>query len=245
MTHPIIGLTTSHTSSSSRQAETKLKDAYIQAVLDAGGTPLLIPNHIPDEALRALSTRLDGLMFTGGGDIHPKRYGGQTHPRVYSIDPQRDRTEILLLGEAVRNELPFLGICRGIQVINVARGGSLYEDITDQHPGALKHDCYPDWPRDHLAHEVDIEPDSQLAQVLGRSHERVNSLHHQAIRQVSPELRTTAHAPDGIIEAVELPGHPFGLAVQWHPECLQAYAPMRLLFQAFVNAASQYRNNHS
>jgi putative glutamine amidotransferase len=130
-------------------------------------------------------------------------------------------------------------------VINVARGGSLYEDITDQHPGALKHDCYPDWPRDHLAHEVDIEPDSQLAQVLGRSHERVNSLHHQAIRQVSPELRTTAHAPDGIIEAVELPGHPFGLAVQWHPECLQAYAPMRLLFQAFVNAASQYRNNHS
>jgi putative glutamine amidotransferase len=227
------------------QVEIKLAETYIQAVLDAGGTPLLIPNNMPDEALHTLPSRLDGLLLTGGGDIDPERYGGQPHLRVYSVDPSRDRTEIFLLQEAIKNELPFLGICRGIQVINVACGGTLYEDIADQHPGALKHDCYPDWPRDHLAHEVDIDPHSHLAQILSQTTTKVNSLHHQTVRQISADLRVTAHAPDGIVEALELPGYPFGLAVQWHPECLQAHTPMRLLFRAFTSSASQYRNKHT
>jgi putative glutamine amidotransferase len=245
MAHPIIGLTTSHVSSPSRQAETKLADAYIQAVVDAGGTPLLIPNHIPDEDLYTLCSRLDGLLLTGGGDIHPDRYGGEAHQHVYSIDKQRDRTEITLLLEARRIKLPFLGICRGIQVINVACGGTLYEDISDQHPSALKHDYYPNLPRDYLAHEVEINPNSQLALVIGQTQIRVNSLHHQAVRGPSPDLLVVAHAPDGIIEGLELPGYPFGLAVQWHPECLQEHAPMRTLFAKFVAAADQFRYGHS
>jgi putative glutamine amidotransferase len=245
MSYPIIGLTTSRTSTSTGRAETKLPDAYIQAVFEAGGTPLLIPIQLSDQPLRTLSSRLDGLLLTGGGDIHPDRYNGNSHPRVYGIDPQRDRTEIFLLHEAIGDERPFLGICRGIQVINIAHGGTLYEDISDQHPGALKHDYYPDWPRDYLAHEVNIEPDSQLAQVLEHLQVRVNSLHHQAVRSVSPALQVVARAPDDIIEALELPGYPFGLAVQWHPECLQAHAPMRALFVNFVSAADRFRYGHS
>jgi putative glutamine amidotransferase len=245
MSQPIIGLTTSQVSTLSRPAETKLADAYIQAVIDAGGTPLLIPNHIPDKALGKLCSRLDGLLFTGGGDIHPERYGGKVHERVYSINLQRDHIEITLFQEARRIRLPFLGICRGIQVINVACGGTLYEDICDQHPEALKHDYYPDWSRDHLAHEVDIDPNSQLSRVLDQSQVRVNSLHHQAVREVSPDLVIVAHAPDGIVEGIELPGHPFGMAVQWHPECLQAYQAMRALFTNFVAAAGYFRNGDS
>jgi putative glutamine amidotransferase len=245
MTQPTIGLTTSHTSTSSGRAETKIANAYLQAVLDAGGTPLLIPNNIPDEGLRSLFSRLDGLLLTGGGDIHPQRYNGSSHSQVYGVDEQRDRTEIILLQEAIRNKQPFLGICRGIQVVNVAHGGTLYEDISDQHPGALKHDYYPDLPRDYLAHEIKIDSCSQMAQALDCSQVRVNSLHHQAVRSVSPDLRAVAHAPDGIVEGLELPGYPFGLAVQWHPECLQAHAPMRALFVKFVSAADRFRSERS
>lgn len=240
MPYPIIGLTTSQITNPSKQSETKLADAYIKAIVSAGGTPLLIPNQLPDKALDDLCSRMDGLLLTGGGDIDPNRYGGEAHQHAYNINSQRDRTEIVLLLEATKIGLPFLEICLGLQVFNVAFGGTLYEDILDQHPGALKHAYYPDWPRDHLAHIVDIDPKSQLAQVLEKSGVKVNSLHHQAVRRVSSDLLVTARAPDGIIEGLELPEHPFGIGVQWHPECLQAYAPMRTLFTKFIEAAAQY-----
>lgn len=244
MTHPTIGLTTT-TATMSGQIGTKIMNTYIQAVLDAGGIPLLIPNDIPDEHLREMIQQLNGLLLTGGGDIHPDRYGSHVHARISNIYPERDRTEFTLLEAAITTSMPFLGICRGFQVINVALGGTLYEDISDQHPDARKHDYYPDWPRDYLAHEVEVNPDSQMGHVLDQQNIRVNSLHHQAVRRISSELLVTARAPDGIVERLELSGHPFGLGVQWHPECLQAYAPMRALFQASIGAANQFRTQYS
>jgi putative glutamine amidotransferase len=157
---------------------------------------------------------------------------------VSSVDGDRDRVEIELLKGAVQRGLPFLGVCRGLQLVNVALGGGLYEDLLDQRPGSHRHDYFPEQPRDYLAHPVQVEPDSRLAQAAGEGELVVNSMHHQGIRGLAPGLRATACAPDGLIEAIELPEVPFGLAVQWHPECLLDQAPNRRLFQAFVQAAS-------
>ena len=139
--------------------------------------------------------------------------------------------------EAVRQGVPFLGICPGLQLINVGLGGTLYADIAAQRPGALRHDYYPDYPRDYLAHAVEIRTGSRLAGILGDARVEVNSLHHQGIDRLAPGLTSVASAPDEIVEAVELPEHRFGLAVQWHPEWLGEHAPMRALFQDFVRAA--------
>jgi putative glutamine amidotransferase len=239
MTQPLIGLTTSRILSKANISIVSAAEAYVQAVYQAGGLPVLIPLGICEPDLAALLSRLDGLLLTGGGDIAPERYGGQPHPRVYDIDPDRDRLELNLVARAAQGGMPFLGICRGFQVVSVALGGTLYEDILDQHPGALKHDYFPDYPRDQLVHPVKITPGSRLAEIVGKSEVEVNSLHHQGVRQVPAALHTTALAPDGISEAVELPDHPFGLAVQWHPEWLQAYAPMSRLFEAFVEAGKK------
>jgi putative glutamine amidotransferase len=130
---------------------------------------------------------------------------------------------------------PFLGICRGLQVINVAMGGSLYEDLNEQFADVLKHDNHLQ-PRDHLAHPVELEAGSRLEQVIEARQVQVNSLHHQGIHRLASDLYATGSAPDGLIEALELPGHPFGMAVQWHPEELQAHEAMRRLFIAFVGA---------
>ena len=128
--------------------------------------------------------------------------------------------------------------CNFFVAINVGMGGSLYEDILDQRPGALRHQYFPDWPRNHLAHTVQVEEQSRLAQILETTNIQVNSLHHQGVKELAPGLKPTAFAPDGIVEAFELPGHPFGLAVQWHPEWLQEHLPMQALFRSFVQAAS-------
>jgi putative glutamine amidotransferase len=156
---------------------------------------------------------------------------------VGELDPERDTLEIPLLRFVVAQEKPFLGICRGLQVTNVALGGTLYTHIEDQYPGALKHDWYPDIPRDTLAHPVRVEEGSRMAEILGEPLLQVNSLHHQGIKDLAPTLKAAAYAPDGMIEAVEMPGHRFGLAVQWHPEWLTDQEPMRKLFRAFVQAA--------
>jgi putative glutamine amidotransferase len=123
--------------------------------------------------------------------------------------------------------------------VNVGLGGSLYVDIPSQYPNALRHQCSPDYPRDYLAHQVKVSEGSRLERILGENPVWVNSLHHQAVRQMAPGLQTAALSPDGLVEAVELPDHPFGLAVQWHPECLTAHPPMRALFAAFVRAAAK------
>lgn len=238
MTVPLIGVTSSyHPRQDGKTAANVVGEAYLQAVLNAGGAPVILPEGLAEEALSGLLSRLDGLLLTGGGDIDPARYSGEPHTRVYGIDHGRDETEIRLVRLAAETGKPFLGICRGIQAINVALGGSLYTHIADQLPGAVKHDHYPDTPRDFLAHRVSITPGSRLAAILGGVDVAVNSLHHQGTQRVAPGLNAVALSPDGLVEAVELAGHPFGLGVQWHPECLQAYPPQRSLFEALVTAA--------
>ena len=237
MSTPLIGITTYSFTNSSGQPQIALNQAYVFSLVHAGACPVLIPSALPEDILQALLPRLDGLLFSGGGDVRPERYRSQPHPLVTEVDENRDNVEIDLVKQAVQAGLPFLGVCRGLQVINVALGGSLYEDILDQRPGSLKHQNVSEHPRDYLAHSVQVQPGSYLEQILGSSAVQVNSLHHQGIRDLAPGLKATAHAPDGLVEAIELTDHPFGLAVQWHPECLQVHPSMQALFRAFVRAA--------
>ncbi len=237
MPAPIIGVTTHRISGKKVQGdEYGSPVSYLNAVSAAGGVPLLIPAHLDEAQLQRVMERVDGLLFTGGGDVDPQRFSGAAHPEVYGIEPDRDRAEITLTHTAIQVGRPLLGICRGIQLINVALGGTLYTHIADQLPGALRHDYFPDIPRNHLAHPVQIEGGSCLAGVLGGTQFEVNSLHHQGLERVAPGLVVTAHSPDSLVEAVELPGHPFALAVQWHPEWLQEHEAQRALFRAFVEA---------
>lgn len=218
-----------------------LMPAYIQAVLAAGGLPVLIPLGLSTENLQALFARLDGVLIPGGGDVEPAQYGGNNDdPTVRDVDGLRDRSELTLIRHALRTDTPLLAICRGLQIFNVALGGSLWEDIHSQMPGAMRHDYLENGRRDLLAHEVSLQPGSLIHNILGADHIPVNSLHHQGIRALAPDLWATATAPDGLIEAVEVAGHPFALGVQWHPEnILQAEPRMSCLFEQFVAAADE------
>jgi putative glutamine amidotransferase len=240
MTHPIIGLTINRFSIfNSTSPYHSIAETYIRAVSNAGGIPMLIPLGLPESDWDQIYERMDGFLFTGGTDIDPLRFNGQPHPRVNDIDSDRDALEIALVKRAAERRQPFLGICRGVQAINVALGGTLYTDIADQYPNALRHDWYPNVPRDYLAHEVNLSSSSQLAGILGTTLSQVNSLHHQGLDRIGGGLTVVGKAPDGLVEAVELSGHPFGIGVQWHPECLQEDPAMRRLFQAFVQAAAK------
>jgi putative glutamine amidotransferase len=216
--------------------------AYIRSVSNAGAITVLIPSNLANEDLDNLLTNLDGILFTGGSDLDPACYGSALYSKVQEIDTERDRVELYLVRKAVQLQLPFFGICRGCQVINVALGGSLYEDLADQFPGDIQHDKH-DKPRNSLVHPVVMKATSRLNEILEESSIEVNSLHHQGINQLASKLTAVAHAPDGLVEAVELPAHPFGLAVQWHPEELQAYEPMRKLFGAFIQACQVGKTN--
>jgi putative glutamine amidotransferase len=238
---PLIGITTGRETNSFGTDVFAISEAYSQAVAQAGGIPVMIPLVLDGDQIRALMPSLDGILLSGGGDVEPQQYGSAPTAKVKYIDPDRDRVELTLVESAIANGIPFLGICRGIQVLNVALGGTLFTDIAELLPNALKHDYFPDWPRDHLAHEVQIQPDTLLERILAADTIQVNSLHHQGIDHLAPDLEVIARAPDGLVEAVVLLDHPFGLAVQWHPENLTAHAPFRAFFRAFVAAAGEYR----
>jgi len=238
LSQPVIGVTTYRNQNPLGFSQCSLAEAYIQALASAGAIPVLIPLGLTQSALDAIVTRLDGILFSGGGDVEPERYGSLPHIKVDGVDTDRDWIELHLLKNVINNNMPFLGICRGLQVINVALGGSLYEDLFDQRPNTIRHQFVTGMPRDFLAHTVQIEPESRLASILQLSETKVNSLHHQGIHRVAPGLKITATAPDGVVEGIELPNYPFGLAVQWHPEWLQTNPAMQALFRAFVNASA-------
>ncbi len=239
MSAPLIGITSGREPENVPVRHVSVPEAYIQAILRAGGLPVILPVGLAGNDFEELRLRLDGLLLTGGGDIDPARFAGKAHPQVYDVDRERDNLEIALAQLAVRSKWPFLAICRGIQVLNVALGGSLYTDIADQFPNALRHDCAADWPRDHSAHLVSLNPESQLAGILGVTSFPTNSLHHQGLDKIAPGLCPVGFAPDSLVEAVELiDRHPFGFGVQWHPEWLPDSAPMQALFQAFIQAAA-------
>lgn len=212
--------------------------SYVGAITAAGGAPVLIPLNLDEGALRAIYERLDGLLLAGGVDVHPRYYGEAIHEKCGRIEEARDAVELTLTRWALNDGLPILGICRGIQVLNVAAGGALYQDIASQLPGAPKHDFWSGYPRNYLAHQVTLSSDSKLATILGRTEVAVNSGHHQAVKDLASTFQAVARAPDGIIEAIESREHPFALGVQWHPEEMLEDAPsMRRLFEEFVSAA--------
>jgi len=235
---PVIGITTYQEMSEDGIPYVMIYQAYVQAVMQAGGAPVLIPSILAEGGWAVLYERLDGIVLAGGGDISLEHFKGDEHPRIDGVDPLRDSIELSLFHAALEDGKPFLGICRGIQIVNVGLGGTLYTHIPDQHPNAIDH-TYPGKMRRVLVHEVKVEVGTRLAEILGEPILRVNSLHHQGLKDVAPELRVTGYAPDGLVEAVELPEHPFGLAVQWHPEWLTDQGPMRNLFKAFVEAAKR------
>jgi len=233
---PVIGITSLEGKNPDGLPTVMLLQAYIKAIIQAGGVPVVIPSMLADNGWEVLYKRLDGVVFSGGGDIAPQHFNGEDHPRIESVDPQRDTVELNLLRAVIDDGKPFLGICRGIQTLNVGLGGTLYEHLGEQFRGEIDH-TYPTTMRTTLVHEVKIEEDTQTAQIVGEPILKVNSLHHQGLREIAPGLRATGYAPDGLVEAVELPGHPFGLAVQWHPEWLTDQQQTRNLFKAFVDAA--------
>jgi putative glutamine amidotransferase len=213
-----------------------LMQSYIDVIMQAGGVPVMIPSMIHDNGWEALYARLDGVLFSGGGDIAIEHFSGEAHPRIDDVDPQRDSVELKMLQAAAEDGKPFLGICRGCQVMNVALGGTLYTHLTDHFPKALDH-AYPTNLRTVLVHEVKLEEGTRIAEVTGEPILQVNSLHHQGLKDIAPSLNVTGYAPDGLVEAVELPDHPFGIGVQWHPEWLTDQKPTRDLFRKFIEVA--------
>lgn len=237
---PLIGITTAvYTSPTTGWKYNAAYVACVQAIADVGGLPVLIPTSLDDDQLRALYRRVDGILLPGGGDINPRAYGEAAHPKTGNIDDGRDWTEIRLARWAVDDDLPIFGICRGHQLMNVALGGTLVQDIPSGLQTPLTHDIPNDLPRDTRLHTVEIDPTSRLAAILGAARVEVNSLHHQAVERHAPNVCVTAYAPDGVVEALELPDRKFALSVQWHPEDLYQDDPqMRRLFSAFVAAAN-------
>ena len=233
---PLIGIP-----SQNKGGSFALRRAYSLAVAAAGGLPVLLPLIEDERILRPLYERLDGLLLSGGGDVAAAHYGAAEGRRPRSVDPPRDRVELRLARWAVAEGLPILGICRGIQLLNVAAGGTLIQDIPSALAGAptsVEHDSASD-----EAHSVALSPGSLLADILSAGEEprsiAVNSRHHQAVDQVAPHFVAVARAPDGIIEGIERAQaeEGFAVGVQWHPEDLAPHnARMARLFRRFVAA---------
>jgi putative glutamine amidotransferase len=222
----------------SKRLRFSIFQSYCRALFTVGCVPVLLPLPDDEEALLDVYERLDGLLLAGGGDILPRHFGETRSARLRGVDRPRDRAELLLASHAVSDDKPLLAICRGIQILNVALGGTLYQDIHAEIPQALRHDFAPEHPRNYLGHEVWVRPGSRLADILGAEHLGVNSFHHQSVKAVPPGLRVAASSPDGVIEGIEAPDKRFIVGVQWHPEELVEDDPrMRRLFEAFVEEA--------
>ncbi len=221
---------------------------YVRVLTSIGAVPWLIPLLQGEEAtLRLIYESLDALFLTGGVDVDPSQYGEPRHTSCDRSDPARDWTEMTLIRWALADKKPILGVCRGIQIINVACGGSLYQHLAEQYPDSIKHDYFPtaESPaRDYLAHSVTVKPTTRLHRSLGEAELLVNSMHHQGIKQLAPGLRASAFAPDGLIEGLESANGHYLVAVQWHPEELaETHQSQRRLFTDFLDAAGAYRSH--
>lgn len=236
MNKPVIGITTSYGKHTEFMEGVYVHHDYHRTVAARGGVPILIPNASIDSALAVLPL-LSGLIISGGEDVNPQFYGQDPHPKLGPTCTVRDEIEIALIRRALEADLPILAICRGAQILNVALGGTLVQDIPSQLPDAMQHTQLH--PRGEDAHWVNVEKDSRLHAIFGETKTRVNSLHHQAIHEVAVALRTVAVANDGVIEAVEHRQHRFAIGVQWHPESMVAHGNQQMggLFDALLAAA--------
>ena len=221
-----------------------MNQRYFRPVLDLGGLPWMIPLIADDlETLRGIYERMDGVLLPGGVDMCPATYGEETSPLCGRLDPARDTVELQLARWAIEDGKPILGLCRGEQVINVALGGSLYQDVGTQFEGAMMHEYYPSkgYARSHLAHPVEVPAGTRLRELLAQPSVPVNSMHHQAVKTLGSGLVASAFAPDGVIEAVEGTGDGFVVGVQWHPEVFDGVTPSSgQLFHEFVRAAQGF-----
>jgi putative glutamine amidotransferase len=226
-------------------------ETYRKAIEQAGGEPTLVYGNFSADQIPAIIGAYDGLLLPGGLDLSPDEYGGRPHPSVELSSPDRDELELEAARFAKRTHMPTLAICRGCQVVNVAFGGSLFEDIPDLYEApngqTVRHQQTPDHARQDATHPIDIHTNSKLAEIVDGICIETNSMHHQALRRVASGLRVVARARDGTIEAVEADdGHPFFVAVQWHPEELAGRdEPSRRLFRAFVEQAAVHRRTRA
>jgi len=225
---------------------TGVNASYVRSVLRAGGVPLILPPLLGAPRAAAALEACDALVLTGGEDVDPGLYGEGPAPLLGTVDRERDLFEMALFAAAQQREIPLLGICRGIQLINVALGGTLWQDLPSQRQCLVDHE--PRVPRERRTHRVDLTPGSRVAQLLGAERLEVNSIHHQAIKDLAPALVASGWAEDGLVESVESgAGRSWLVAVQWHPEEMHAdaAAPERGLFSALVDAASERVLAHS
>ena len=232
---PIIGVT----AALRPESIIGVRNQYLESVTRAGGIPVLLPITAPEEDLRAVFDRLDGLLITGGADVDPARYGEEKRPECGAVIPERDRAEWLYAGLAIERDLPTLGICRGCQVLNVVYGGTLHQDI-ETALGVPRGVHAQEADYAVTTHEVVVEPGTLLDAVEGLTEVSVNSKHHQAVKDLAPALRLDARSKaDGIIESFDDPAKRFMLGVQWHPEMLSHLRPeAQALFDALVDAAA-------
>jgi putative glutamine amidotransferase len=220
-----------------------MSQRYVLSLTNAGAVPWLIPL-IDDETLRGVYDALDAVFLPGGADIDPVSYGTPPHPLCDKTDRERDRVELALARWAIDDGKPILGVCRGMQLINLAAGGTLFQDIAEQMPESIKHDYFPfsgqHFTRDYLAHEVSVVAGTRLAGVFGAGPLRVNSMHHQGVRDIGEGLVVSATAPDGLVEALESSDGQYVVGVQWHPEALtDSQIAARQLFDEFVQIAAE------
>lgn len=210
--------------------------SYLEAVAAAGGIPMIL-SPLPGGDVEALVDRVDGICLSGGPDMHPAWYGGRDHPALGPTEPEVDAFELDLTRAARMRGLPLLAICRGMQVLNVARGGTLLQHLPDDIGERIDHRQVA--AASVPVHTVAIEPDSRLSRVMGDTRASVNSFHHQGIDRLATGLRPVAWSDDGVIEGVEAPWEPFTLGVQWHAECLTARPEHAALFEGLVEAAAR------
>jgi putative glutamine amidotransferase len=235
MTKPLIGIGSDILITPGERDRAFAYTTYVDALRRAGAVPVVIPPQ-PENAATVLGV-IDGLVLAGGYDCDPAQYGERAHPTVEPMDVRRQENDLSLAKLARDRGIPTLGICLGVQVMNVAAGGTLIQDIDSQHETEIEHVSDPE---DRARHDVLIEAGTRLSEILGARELNVNSSHHQAIRDLGRGLRVTAHAPDGIIEGLEDPKHPFYVGVQWHPEDMSGEDSAGRIFGAFVDAAKAF-----
>jgi putative glutamine amidotransferase len=236
--YPLVGLPTLAIPPGPKPPRFGINQSYVRALVAAGCAPVMIPLLDDDERLHAIYERLDGIVFPGGADVAPHEYGEEPIDDLNVVEAPRDRTELTLARWAVADDLPTLGICRGQQVLNVALGGSLWQDLRHQGVTPVDHSDADGRARTALMHRVRLDPDSRLAQLIDETNVEVNSLHHQAVKTVAPQLKVTGTSEDGVIESLESEGRRFLIAVQWHPEEIDDLPWVQRLFAGFARAAS-------